>query len=364
MKTRNNPGKRNSLLLTILLVLITLIKVISYYPLFIEKIYSRGIYLYISVFYRNIFGWLPVSIGDILYAAVVIYLLFGIIKFVKIIKNKRFYRVDYKNWGKRAFYFFAIVYIYFNICWGLNYNRPGIASQLNLFPTKHNDKQLAIITSILVKRVNATRLLLGNKRIVLKNYDQVFEKAKNAYTSTAVTFPFLHYYPVSIKRSLYGRLGNLLGFLGYYNPFTGEAQVNLTQPPFLIPFVACHEMGHQLGYASESEANFVGYLAAVNSTDTLFHYSAYFDLFNYANNELFLRDSLASKQNYQQLDPLVKQDEQELKEYWRKSDNAIEPFIKFFYDRYLKANQQHKGIQSYNEVIDWLIAYHDKYGKI
>lgn len=155
-----------------------------------------------------------------------------------------------------------------------------------------------------------------------------------------------------------------MGFLGYYNPFTGEAQVNLTQPRFLIPFVSCHEMAHQLGYASESEANFVGYLAAVNSPDMFFHYSAYFDLFNYANRELLLIDSAAAKNYYQQLDPLVKKDEEELREYWRKSDNAIEPLIKIFYDHYLKANQQTKGVKSYNEVIGWLIAYYNKYGKI
>jgi hypothetical protein len=123
-------------------------------------------------------------------------------------------------------------------------------------------------------------------------------------------------------------------------------------------------MAHQLGYASESEANFVGYLAAVRSSDKLFHYSTYFDLFNYANHELFLRDSLTAKENYKQLDTLVKIDVIELKRYWKKSENPIEPIIKIFYDHYLKANQQIKGVKSYNEVIGWLIAYYKKYGKI
>ncbi len=57
-------------------------------------------------------------------------------------------------------------------------------------------------------------------------------------------------------------LGNYLGFTGYYNPFTGEAQVNTTVPQFLLPNIALHEMGHQIGYAKEDEANFSAYLAA------------------------------------------------------------------------------------------------------
>jgi hypothetical protein len=212
--------------------------------------------------------------------------------------------------------------------------------------------------------VNEKRLLLGKGNIVYPPHADVFRKASTAFSAAANTYPFLAYNHASVKKSMYGQMGNFLGFLGYYNPFTGEAQVNMTQPPFLIPFITCHEMAHQLGYANESEANFVGYLAAIHSTDTLFHYSAYFDLFNYANGQLFRRDSIAAKNNYRQLDTLVKRDQQELYNYWRKSDNAIEPLIRVFYDRYLKANQQTKGVKSYNEVVGWLISYYKKYGKI
>ena len=34
------------------------------------------------------------------------------------------------------------------------------------------------------------------------------------------------------------------------------------------------------------------------------------------------------------------------------------------YDQYLKMNKQLAGINSYNEVIGWLLAYQKKYGKI
>ncbi len=69
---------------------------------------------------------------------------------------------------------------------------------------------------------------------------------------------------------MYSYLGNYLGFTGYYNPFTGEAQVNTTVPLFVQPFTTCHEIGHQLGYAKENEANFAGYLAAKSSPDAGF----------------------------------------------------------------------------------------------
>ncbi len=362
MKTGSNSNKVYVVSIACILILIFLIKVASYYPQWIENYYSRGIYLYISSFFRVIFGWIPFSLGDIFYAGAALFLLVSFLKFVKILLNKQL--LNYKKTLLQLLLILSAIYIYFNLSWGLNYNRPGIAYQLGLNPSTYKEDDLKRITGILVQKVNENKRALVKNGVTTKTYTQIFEQAQTAYRTSALTFPFLEYNTTSIKRSMYGRIGNFLGFLGYYNPFTGEAQVNLSQPKFLIPFVACHEMAHQLGYASESEANFVGYLAAIHSPDTLFHYSAYFDLFNYANRELFFRDSIAAKNNYKQLDTAVKKDEEELQEYWRQSDNIIEPIIRIFYDRYLKANQQSKGVKSYSEVTGWLIAYYNRYGKI
>ncbi|WP_018614628.1 DUF3810 domain-containing protein [Segetibacter koreensis] len=348
-----------------LLIIIVFIKVATFYPHWIEKNYSRGVYPNISWLYRTTFGWIPISVGDILYLTAGVLLLLNVVKLFKKLIHKQIEREDVRKTIQKAFFFFCIIYIYFNLSWGLNYNRPGIAYQLQLNSKKHNVEDLKVLTENLLKKVNECRVMLGNGRIKYKPYPKIFSEAQTAYRqSTSAGFSFLAYDTRSVKRSLFGRMGNYLGFLGYYNPFTGEAQLNLTMPNFLIPYVTCHEIAHQLGYASESEANFVGYLAATQSTDTLFHYSTYFDLFNYANGELYQKDSVAAKENYNKLSPLVKSDIKELREYWQKSDNIIEPIIKVFYDHYLKANQQSKGVKSYNEVTGWLIAYSKKYGKI
>lgn len=248
--------------------------------------------------------------------------------------------------------------------WGLNYNKPGISTEMQLRTISHNKLDLKQITSSLVQKVNESRQSLHTEKIKYKHYKVVFAEAQKAYIKAGLAFSFMEYKTSSVKQSMYGRLGNYLGFLGYYNPFTGEAQLNLDMPQFLIPYVSCHEMAHQLGYASESEASFVAYLAATQSDDMLFHYSTYLDLYTYANYELYERDSAAAKNNYKQLDTLVKKDIAELRKYAEKRKNPIEPIIKVFYDHYLKANQQNEGVNSYNEVIGWLIAYKKKYGKI
>jgi hypothetical protein len=352
----------NKLILVLLLLIIVLVKVVSLNKDWVEQFYSEGLYIPIGKFYRFLFGWLPFSIGDILYTLAALFIIYWIVKTIRVIKRgsltRRRLSIRLEKWA----IFIAIVYILFNLNWGLNYNRKGIQYQLKINSAPYSRDDLTVITRELVVMVNKTKKATGNGLCPADS--TIMRQSYTAYERAALAYPYLKYRQKSVKRSLYGKAGNYLGFAGYYNPFTGEAHLNLTLPRFIIPFVACHEMAHQVGYANESEANFVGYLTAIHSPNVLFHYSGYLDLFRYSNLELSLRDSVTARQNYQQLDPLVKRDLTELRNFYKSYRNPVEPFIKLFYDQYLKANQQDKGVDSYNEVVGLLIAYYKKYGKI
>ena len=115
---------------TSLIIVAVLIKIFSFFPFAVEKYYSMGIYPYIAAFYRRLFGWLPFSFGDVFYFAAGGYLLWLFIKMVRAISQKRVGRINFLRKAKKFCFIIAAIYIYFNLSWGLNYNRPGIASQL------------------------------------------------------------------------------------------------------------------------------------------------------------------------------------------------------------------------------------------
>lgn len=363
MPVRNyKRSNLNKLILIILVILIILIKVVSINKDWVEQVYSERIYVWIGKFYRFVFGWLPISIGDILYTFAALTLIYWVIKTVGVIKNRSLTRERLYVRLEKCGIIVIVIYILFNLNWGLNYNRKGIEHQLKITPSNHSKEDLTIITRELIRKVNETKSAVGDRAYPADS--TIFRLSYLAYENTAKIYPYLKYRVQSVKRSLYGKAGNYLGFAGYYNPFTGEAQLNLTLPRFIIPFVACHEMAHQLGYANESEANFVGYLTAIHAPDVVFHYSSYLDLFRYSNLELSLRDSATARHNYQQLDTAVRRDLTELRNFYKSYKSPVEPLIRLFYDQYLKANQQDKGVESYNQVVGLLIAYYKKYGKI
>ncbi len=156
---------------------------------------------------------------------------------------------------------------------------------------------------------------MNQQRDSLDKKKNLFNESYEAYKNVAEQYPFLKYHPNSLSNHpIYSYAGNYLGFQGYYNPFSGEAQVNTTIPRFLEPFVTTHEMAHQLGYAKENEANFVAFLACRSYPSNEFRYSMYFDMYNYAISEVYRRDSVLAKEFQKKLHPQVIKD---IKEYWR-----------------------------------------------
>lgn len=354
-----------SLFFTLLLVILAiLIHFFSLDSSLVESLYFNRVYPHISRSLRYLTGWLPFSLGDIIYGSLVLWLITKLVKGIRAVYKRRVTGKSFFAALRNAFNFLLIVYICFNLLWGLNYNKPGIASKLNMRMEKYSTNDLKQMNGLLVSKVNESKQALQLSQSGYPSKKKLFDRVSKAYENAQTVYPFLEYRPVSLKPSMWSWLGNYLGFTGYYNPFTGEAQVNTLVPKFLQPFTTSHEVAHQLGYAKEMEANFVGYLAAASSPDTLLHYSVYLDLFMYSNRNLFETDSVAAKEYRKQLIPGVQDDLKEWKQFYIRHQNPFEPVFRWIYGIYLRRNQQPKGLQSYDEVTGFLIAYYKKNGRI
>lgn len=347
-------------------LLCIMIKLYSINPQRVESAYSNGFFKWYTVGLRQLFGKISFSIGDIIYGLVVLFVLYKLISFViKIIRKRKYFtKAWFKNFSYRFLVVAAVIYIVFNISWGINYNRKGISSQLGLKEDKYSTEDLKKINCLLIDKVNTAKSSLVLQGRHHPSTNELINMVSRAYNEIAPVYPFLVYQPVSLKRSIWSHFGNYAGFSGYYNPFTGEAQFNTTIPDFLQPFTACHEVAHQLGYAKEQEANFVGYLAAAGSKDTLLHYSVYLELFLYANRNLSGVDSSTAKLYRREIIGPVKDDLAEWVRFNKEHIGLLEPLVKWIYDVFLQSNEQPQGILSYDKVTGFLVAYYKKFGKI
>lgn len=345
------------------LILGLLIKWICSDAQWVETYYSNGIYPPVGRLLRYIFGWIPFSAGDIGYLTLIILLIRWLVRWIRIIVLRRFF----KYWGwvmlRQAAGTALLLYILFYTLWGINYSRIGVRAEMGLVLKDYETSELVEVMDIILLKLNAEaeRVHLAD-RDSLKNMGFLRKTSALAYTEMAKTYPQLEFKTGSLKASLFGFVGNYAGFSGYLNPFTNEAQLNRSIPYFSQPFVACHEIAHQAGFSSESEANFVGYLAGKASPSPLYRYATYYDLFFYGLREVRLRDSTVAAIYIENVHSQVKEDRSAYLHFLQKYKSVWEPMVDSFYDAYLRANEQASGIRSYNEVIGLLVAYYHKYG--
>lgn len=339
----------------LLLLQIVFVQVISNYPSIIERYYSNGLYLFTSKLFRIVFGWIPFSVGDVLIA---IYLLFFLRFIYRLIKSR-----FKKGWFKLLVLTanVSILYVCFYWFWGFNYFREPLAKNLGIQQSKYSTEQLTEVSKEIVKSLNAVHLSISkNDTLKIENpYSQkaMYRMAIDSYKNLSKEHPQFEYQFASIKSSLMSLIQTYNGTSGYLNPFTGEAQVNDMIPKTGYPTTVCHEMAHQIGFAAENEANFIGYLAALSHDDLYFKYAANRMAFGYLISELRKHDREIYKEVLQSVNKGVLKDFRASSEFWSQYENPIEPLVKKGYNSYLKANKQSKGIQSYNYVVDLIISY-------
>ncbi len=352
-----NNRLKNAIALS-LIPQIVMVKWLGSYPELVENYYSKGLYPFISSFFRIVFGWLPLSIGDLIYA----FLIILAIRHVIIHRNQ--IRKNLRPFFRDIGMVLAVTYFTFHFMWGLNYYRVPLSQTLNLKDT-YTTHELQIYTEKLIKKTNSLQYQITSdtSQIVDIPYSQkeIFQKTLDGYSEFGKKYEFFNYKNSSLKKSIFSTALTYMGYGGYLNPFTNEAQVNSKIPNFRFPVVTGHEIGHQIGYSAENEVNFIGYLVTANNKDLYFKYSAAAFALSYSLSEIKLRDKTKFDELYSGLNLGVQKNYEELNKFWLAYENRLEPVFKAIFNSFLKANNQEQGIKSYGLIVTLLVTYDAKY---
>ncbi|WDT68983.1 DUF3810 domain-containing protein [Cloacibacterium sp. TD35] len=297
-------------------------------------------------FQNETFSHLKYSFGDILYIIFIFFLLFFLFKSIK----SRNFRV--------LLIILNISYFIYQISWGMLY-----------FQKPFYDKNKVEISSKELEKLTLKYIALTNqerKKIATKNVFKIenIEVLKSSILHSQKRLP-KEYYPFetsnidNFKASLFNPLISYTGILGYYNPFTTEAQYNSELPDTYLPFTISHENAHQLGFAREQEANFIGFLICKNSDNSELKYCAYLFVTKSLVNALRSSSPEFASQASLFLSKEVKKDLKNERMFKEKNDSLLTDFFYFTNDIFLKSNQQ-EGSVTYSYFIDLLVLYERK----
>ena len=155
--------------------------------------------------------------------------------------------------------------------------------------------------------------------------------------------------------------------MGYYFPFSMEANINSVMYITNVAPTVCHELAHTKGFIFENDANMIGYLACIQSDDTFLQYCGYLRVLNYVNNDFYKSVNKSTYKKHVRISDRVADDNVFLtREDWQAVEktavvktSTVKKVSNNFLNTNLKLNGVDEGIQQYNEVVNLLLDYYD-----
>ncbi len=200
------------------------------------------------------------------------------------------------------------------------------------------------------------------------------DKARETMRQLGRTYPQLDGYYPRPKALLSSDFMCQQYMLGWYFPFSMEANYNKVAYVMNQPASMCHELAHLRGYIYEDEANFISYLACVQSDDIYFRYSGYLSVLGYLERDLKKAaqndpDAFAAACEedapVQLLDIVYEDDIFVTDEEWERINRkalldteTVDKATDAFVDTTLKVNGVSDGKVSYSRVVRLLLQYY------
>lgn len=327
--------------------------------------------------YGRVTGAFPFSVGEwMLYLAVVMsfVLAFGGAvygTFRKKLPDK--WKRIYKKYALFYYWIFGIVCVIMTLNCFLLYQSSPISERYQIGAGQGREygiSEITLVRDYVVEQANALSVTFDRDEKGYLVYPASFtDEAKAQMQRLGEKFDVLSgYYPDPKGLAISGFYSQQY-IMGYYFPFSMEANYNRQMYLTNIPVTMCHELSHLKGFIREDEANFIGYLACVDSGDPLFRYSAYLSVIGYLDRDFFRAVGEDSEVylSHPVINDLVVEDRKFLtQETWEKvEDNAVlktetvKQAADAFLDTTLTLNGVEDGRISYSRVVDLLLQYYD-----
>jgi len=250
----------------------------------------------------------------------------------------------------------------FCVLWGFNYWADGVRERMGIRSEEISPEELRSVTEFFARRLadTAGTVPRDEQGIFAASREEILAAAATVYDPLEEEYPFLAFDDPGIKpMRLYAELMSRMNYTGVYSPFLGESNINADTPLCLIPSTICHELGHQRGFASEQECNFLAVLAATKSGDPAYVYSGWLLGYLHLSGALWEADAEAYYDVAATLPESVRADLRDNNEYWAKyEDTPVQKAADGVYDTVLKASGEAAGIRSYGLVVDLLAAWY------
>jgi hypothetical protein len=240
----------------------------------------------------------------------------------------------------------AVIYLLFLLTWGLNYRRVPLEVKLDFDSGRISDEAAKTLATLATERLNAGHASAHAQPFRPEVLERAFAEAQTLLGSPR---PARTGRPKLSVAGLYFRYAAIDGMTV---PIFLEIILNPDLLPVERPSVLAHEWAHLAGYADESEATFLAWIAGVRSDDPVAQYSAWLDAYGLAVNGL----PRSTRASLPPLDPGPRQDLRDIAARYARSSPRTRAAARGVYDSYLKANRIEEGLANYAVALQLMLG--------
>ena len=369
-KLTNHEFKKNTIICIGIIIFISVLNFMSVYIKGFADIYRKYVFVHISSIFSRITNIFRYSVGEVMITMGVFIVLMGLIIFIAGFMKYKWLK------SLRRIYFKIVVYILIFIyatetlnCFAL-YHTTTIENTLykdiDLSSDISDGERLINVYNTVVDNINklSSKMKRDSDGDLIKNYS--YNECKTALRNISDRFTCLSGYYPSPKEIYYSDIMTQQYLAGIYFPFSMEANYNKLMYISNMPSTICHELSHLKGYIRENEANFLSFVACIESDNEFIQYSGYLSVFYYLLDDIETYATEEEKANMHKTDKrayddtiFVKEDVfNEIEEKSLVSTDTLSDATDKFIDSNLKINGVSSGMDNYNEVVRLLIFYY------
>jgi len=316
---------------------------------FVERWYSNLVFPALQTLLTSASNLVPFALFDLLILTTIVWFVWRLVADIR----ARCARGNWRVAGRAALRLVtaaACFYLAFLAAWGLNYRRMPLEDRLAFDAVRVSPRAAREVALAAVDRANAL-------------YDAAHARDAAPLDTAALAHALAEAErelgnphrarPARPKHTLLDPYFKAAGVDGMTDPYFLETFIASDLLPFEKPFVVGHEWAHLAGFADESEANFVGWLACVHG-DAAAQYSGWLFLYS----EIAGRLSRASRIEVGA--HLGEGPRRDLRAVADRISRHLSPPVANagwrVYDSYLKANRVEAGTASYSEVVRLVVG--------
>ncbi len=339
--------------------------------------------------YARLTSKLPFSVGEIMLILAVAITLSGILfGLVNLICRKRFQRAVC-GFGKfYAWTVLAVCYVMTLNCFIL-YHSSSFAEKylvkdledkimvvsnsehaVTQAGKKYTKRELAVLRDYIVERCNELEKQMVHDDHGDLYYDgDLIEASRQAMMNLGEEYDQLAGFYVTPKYLSFSEFFSQQYIMGYYFPFSMEANINSIMYITNVAPTVCHELAHTKGFIYEDDANMIGFLACINSYDPFLQYCGYLSVLSYVNSDFYesLGKNQSAYQRHVRIRDAVADDNIILtREEWQAVEkkavvktSTVKKVSNKLMDTTLKLNGVEEGVLQYNNVVGLLLQYYD-----